>query len=210
MKENTHIQTIFQFTILPLEAQFLKFPYKILCHSFLMGSQQKAQKGALFALLLFLSLFFSPFPCFLFQIFFWLHGAHLINLLSDSLCWSVILSTTSESWHQVLCLTGQIFVPEIKLVFFVFFLHMQTLLQLNSKELFVVVLLKRMTFFFLAYIMCTHWEYYRRRYSWIILPFNHSDLLHSHSDFTRCNISDTTMEERPFISCIWAEPICFC
>lgn len=36
-------------------------------------------------------LFFSPlFPCFLFQV---LYGAHLINLLSDSLCWSVISST---------------------------------------------------------------------------------------------------------------------
>lgn len=39
------------------------------------------------------SLFFLPFPSFLFRVLFRLHGAHLINPLSDSLCWSVISST---------------------------------------------------------------------------------------------------------------------
>lgn len=38
-------------------------------------------------------LFFPPFPPFSFRVLFWLHRAHLINLLSDSLCWSVISST---------------------------------------------------------------------------------------------------------------------
>lgn len=39
------------------------------------------------------SLFFLPFSSFLFRVLFWLHAAHLINPLSDSLCWSVISST---------------------------------------------------------------------------------------------------------------------